>query len=204
MFQLNAGNVIRIAWIIWVTWWIVAAARTNRMKQREPAREWLLRLAVMAAAFELLFHSGRDLGILNRRFVPHSQVVRDIGAALTCIGLAFSIWARQHIGRYWSGSVSIRADHQLIRTGPYSRIRHPIYTGILVGLAGTLLADGHYAAIAAFLIVLGGLSWKALQEENLLRREFGPAFEEHKRLTGFFFPRLSRPVSTGTPTATPS
>jgi len=105
--------------------------------------------------------------------------------------LAFSIWARQHIGRYWSSSVSIRADHQLIRTGPYARIRHPIYTGILVAVAGTILADGHYAGLAALAIVIAGLSWKASREENLLRREFGPAFEEHKRLTGFFLPRLS-------------
>jgi protein-S-isoprenylcysteine O-methyltransferase Ste14 len=204
MFHLDAGNIIRDAWIVWAVWWVVAAFGVNRVKQREPVHEWVLRWALMIAAFELLFHSGRDLGILDRRFVPHSQTVVDIGAALTCAGLAFSIWARQHIGRYWSGSVSIRADHQLIRTGPYSRIRHPIYTGILLGLAGTLLADGHYAAIVAFLIVLGGLSWKALREENLLRHEFGAAFEEHKRLTGFFLPRLSRPVSPDAPTATPS
>lgn len=58
-------------------------------------------------------------------------------------------------------------------------------------LAGTLLADGHYAAIVAFFIVLGGSSWKALREENLFRGEFGPAFEGHKRLTGFFLPRFS-------------
>lgn len=204
MFALTAGNVIRTAWIIWIVWWVVAATRTNRVKQREPVHEWVLRWILMIAAFELLFQRGSYLGLLNRRFVPHSNLIRDIGAALTCIGLAFSIWARQHIGRYWSGSVSIRADHQLIRTGPYSRIRHPIYTGILVGLAGTLLAYGDYAAIVAFLIVLGGFSWKALREENLLRGEFGPAFEEHKRLTGFFLPRLSRPASPGTPSATPS
>jgi protein-S-isoprenylcysteine O-methyltransferase Ste14 len=204
MFHVDAGNIIRDAWIIWAVWWVVAATQTNRVKQREPVHEWVLRWALMIAAFELLFHSGSGLGILNRRFVPRSHAVVEVGAALTCIGLAFSIWARQHIGRYWSGSVSIRADHQLIRTGPYSRIRHPIYTGILAGLAGTLLADGHYAAILAFLIVLGGLSWKALREENLLRGEFGPAFEEHKRLTGFFLPRLSRPVSPAAPTATSS
>lgn len=172
------------------------------MKRREPIYEWVVRWVLMIAAFELLFQPGSYLGILNRRFAPHNQAVLELGAAITCIGLAFSIWARQHIGRYWSGSVSIRADHQLIRTGPYSRIRHPIYTGILVGLAGTLLADGHYAAIIAFLIVLGGLSWKALREEKLLKGEFGQAFEEHKRMTGFFLPRLSRTASPSAPNAT--
>lgn len=204
MFDWNPGNIIRTAWVVWIIWWLVAATRVNRMKRREPVPEWVLRWILMIAAFELLFQPGSYLGILNHRFVPHSQRILELGAAITCIGLAFSIWARQHIGRYWSGSVSIRADHQLIRTGPYSRIRHPIYTGILVGLAGTLLADGHYAAILAFLIVLGGLSWKALREENLLKSEFGPAFEEHKRMTGFFLPRLSRPVSPSAPSASQS
>lgn len=204
MFDWNPGNIIRTAWVVWIIWWLVAATRVNRMKRREPVPEWVLRWILMIAAFELLFQPGSYLGILNHRFVPHSRRILELGAAITCIGLAFSIWARQHIGRYWSGSVSIRADHQLIRTGPYSRIRHPIYTGILVGLAGTLLADGHYAAILAFLIVLGGLSWKALREENLLKSEFGSAFEEHKRMTGFFLPRLSRPVSPSAPSASQS
>ena len=180
MVELNAGTVIEAAWFVWVVWWLVSATRLNRMKQREPAGEWLLRFVVTFAAFWLLFRSGAYLGDLNNRFVP-----------LTCVGLAFSIWARQHIGRYWSSTVSLRADHQLIRTGPYSRIRHPIYTGILFALAGTVLADGHYRAIVAFVIILAGLIWKARREENLLTREFGPAFEEHKRLTGFFLPRLS-------------
>ncbi|HTU32222.1 MAG TPA: isoprenylcysteine carboxylmethyltransferase family protein [Candidatus Acidoferrum sp.] len=200
----SPGHIIRTAWIIWAVWWVVAATRTNRVKQREPVHEWVLRWVLMIAAFELLFYRGSYLGILNRRFVPDSQAVRELGAVITCIGLAFSIWARQHIGRYWSGSVSIRTDHRLIRTGPYSRIRHPIYTGILFGLAGTLLADGHYAAIVAFLIVLAGLSWKALREENLLKGEFGPAFEEHKRMTGFFLPRLSRPASPSAPNVSAS
>ncbi len=183
-------RVIEGAWLVWVIWWIVAATRTNRVKKREPIREWVLRLAVMVAAFELLFRPGAYLGVLNRRFAPDNQAILDAGTAITCIGLAFSIWARQHIGRYWSSSVSLRADHQLIRTGPYSRIRHPIYTGLLVGVAGTLLVVGQYAAIVAFVIVLAGLSWKALQEEHLLKSEFGPAFEEHKRMTGFFLPRV--------------
>ncbi len=191
MTDFAAGNIIRDAWIIWVVWWVVAAFGVNRMKQREPLLDLVLRWGVMILAFELLFRSNARLGFLNGRFAPHTAAVADAGAAITCLGLAFSIWARQHIGRYWSSSVSIRADHQLIRTGPYARIRHPIYTGILVAVAGTVLADGHYAGLAALAIVIAGLSWKALREENLLRREFGPAFEEHKRLTGFFLPRLT-------------
>jgi protein-S-isoprenylcysteine O-methyltransferase Ste14 len=199
--MIDAGNIIRAAWIVWIVWWLVSATRLNPMKKREPVGEWLLRWILMIGAFELVFRRSPYLGVLNRRFVPDSVLVADVGAALTCIGLAFSIWARQHIGRYWSSSVSLRADHQLIRTGPYSRIRHPIYTGILLALAGSLFAEGHYAAILAFLIVLAGLTWKALREENLLKREFGAAFDEHKRLTGFYLPKLLRSAHESRPHA---
>jgi protein-S-isoprenylcysteine O-methyltransferase Ste14 len=188
--ELSAGRVIAAAWLVWLVWWLISATRLNAMKKREPFGEWLLRWVVMAVAFELLFGSGGNLDVLNRRFVPYSPNIRGVGAALTCVGVAFSIWARQHIGRYWSSTVSLRADHQLIRTGPYARIRHPIYTGMLLALAGTVLANGHDGAIAAFAMLLVGFSWKAVQEEHLLAREFGPAFEDHKRLTGFFLPRF--------------
>ena len=192
MTGFDVGNVIDAAWIAFGVYWLAAAFRLNRMKKREPAHERLLRFVVMATAFLLLYNGpGPRFGPLNRRFIPYASWVETTGAALACFGVAFAIWARYHIGRYWSSTVSIRAEHQLIRTGPYAHIRHPIYTGILLALAGTVLAIGRYRAIVALAILLIAFTWKARREEALLSTEFGPAFEEHKRLTGFFLPRLS-------------
>jgi protein-S-isoprenylcysteine O-methyltransferase Ste14 len=103
--------------------------------------------------------------------------------------VAFAIWARRHIGRNWSGQVTIRKEHELIRTGPYARIRHPIYTGILLALAGTALAIGEYRAILAFAVIAIGFIVKAKREESFLAMQFGPAFDEHRQQTGFFLPR---------------
>jgi protein-S-isoprenylcysteine O-methyltransferase Ste14 len=189
MFGYDAGDLMEGAWIVFAVYWLVAALRTNRAKKREPAAEWLLRFAVMTSAFFLLYKADPRWGRLNDRFIPSVPWVRQLGAALAWTGIAFAIWARHHIGRYWSGSVSLRADHQLIRTGPYSRIRHPIYTGILVALAGTVLVIGRYRGLLAFALIVAGFIWKSKREEKLLASEFGPAFEEHKRLTGFFLPR---------------
>jgi protein-S-isoprenylcysteine O-methyltransferase Ste14 len=191
MLGYDADDVMQGAWIVFAVYWLAAALRTNRAKKREPAGEWLLRFVLMGSAFILLSQADPRWGRLNDRFIPHIPWVRGLGAALACLGIAFAIWARSHIGRYWSGSVSLRAEHQLIRTGPYSRIRHPIYTGILVAIAGTVLAIGRYRGLVAFAIILVGYIWKSKREEKLLASEFGPAFEEHKRLTGFFLPRLS-------------
>jgi protein-S-isoprenylcysteine O-methyltransferase Ste14 len=190
MLGYDSGDLMRDAWIVFAVYWLVAALRTNRAKKREPSLEWLLRFLMMAAAFILLYKPNPRWGRLNDRFIPDVRWVRAWGAALASAGVAFAIWARHHIGRYWSGSVSLRRDHQLIRTGPYSRIRHPIYTAILVALAGTVLVIGCYRGLVAFAIILAGFIWKSKREEKLLAGEFGPAFEEHKRLTGFFLPRL--------------
>ena len=191
MFDFDASGIIQAAWIIFLVYWFAAALSLNKMKRREPPGEWLVRLFLLGTAFLLLDRSLAVWGDLNRRFIPYSDAVEDAGALLTCLGIAFAIWARYHIGRYWSSTVSLRADHQLIRTGPYAHIRHPIYTGILLAILGTGLAIGRYRAIVAFAIMLAGFAWKASREEALLKGEFGPAFEEHKRATGFFLPHFS-------------
>ena len=112
-----------------------------------------------------------------------------LGALLTAAGVGFAIWARRHIGKNWSGQVTIRKEHELIRTGPYAHIRHPIYTGMLLAVAGTAIAIGEYRAIVAFAVIAIGLVVKARREESFLATQFGPAFDEHRRQTGFFLPR---------------
>lgn len=184
-----AGLAIDILWLIFVVYWIVAARKVNPMRRREPAAQRILYILAIAALL-LFAYRGAHFGSMNRRFLPLSDWLAAVGLALTAAGIAFAIWARNHIGRFWSASVSIREGHQLIRTGPYARIRHPIYTGILIAVAGSAIALGTYPALAAFVIVLAGLSYKARREEALLSREFGAAFDEHRRATGFFLPRL--------------
>ncbi|HKN60839.1 MAG TPA: isoprenylcysteine carboxylmethyltransferase family protein [Candidatus Acidoferrales bacterium] len=191
MIDFGAGNVIEAAWIVFAAYWLISALQVKRKMKREPAGEQLARFLVLGAAFALLYSGDPRVGFLNDRFLPYRDWIRALGAGLTVAGVAFAIWARYHIGRYWSGSVSLKADHKLIRTGPYAHIRHPIYTGILLALAGTTLAIGRYRALVALAIWFAGFTWKARREEALLSGEFGAAFEEHKRVTGFFLPRFS-------------
>lgn len=184
---------IGIAWIIFLVFWFAASLRVRRMSRDEPPAEKWARILLMVAAFILLDQNNPQFGVLNKRFVPYSDRLYTVAAALTWIGIGFAIWARYHIGKYWSATVALREGHELIRTGPYSRVRHPIYTGMLLAVLGTALAVGRYRAIVAFVVVLIGFIWKSRKEEALLSGQFGPAFEEHRRHTGFFLPRLSRP-----------
>ena len=176
------------AWIVFAAYWVWAARTQKRVQQREPIAARLLHIAYMAGAFILLFSNDPRLAALNRRFVPGLPWIATLGAVLTCVGIAFAIWARRHIGRNWSGQVTIRKEHELIRTGPYAHIRHPIYTGLLLAVAGTALVIGQYRALAALAVLWVGFTVKAKREEAILERQFGPAFDEHRRHTGFFLP----------------
>jgi protein-S-isoprenylcysteine O-methyltransferase Ste14 len=188
----SIGGIISVAWLVFALYWLWAARDVKQTRRNQPARERLVHVLWMAAAFYLLYRSDPRFGLLNNRFVPDSKWIAGLGAALTVTGVAFAIWARRHLGKYWSAEITIRHEHQLIRTGPYSRIRHPIYTGLLLAIFGTALAVGEYRALLA--LALFGIGWarKAKTEELFLEQEFGSAFDEHKRRTGFFLPRLVR------------
>jgi len=189
--ELTQGIIIRDLWIFFVLYWLVASINVNKMRKREPWSQRLVFILIFAASCDLLMHAGARFGILNYRFVPLRPWIEWLGVALTAAGIAFAIWARNHIGKYWSATVSLREGHRLIRSGPYARIRHPIYSGMLLATAGTVLWVGRYGALLALGVTLIAFVVKARKEEALLAGEFGPAFDEHRRRTGFLLPRLS-------------
>jgi protein-S-isoprenylcysteine O-methyltransferase Ste14 len=191
---LRPIQLVGLAWATFIAVWLVSAFATNRTVQREGGAGIGRRIFLGLVAWYLVFGVGDSrFGVLSERFVPRGSWIAWLGAVMAVVGVAFAIWARIHIGRYWSGNVVLKEGHQLIRTGPYARIRHPIYTGMLLGLAGSALAFGHVGALLAFAIYTLMFWLKARKEEALLAGQFGAAFEGHRRHTGFFLPRLFTP-----------
>jgi len=188
--MIGIGSLIGWLWLAFLLYWYAMALMAKRAKQKENYASRLFRILVLLVAFQFLF-GDLDLGPLDRRFLPASFPVAVAGAVLTVLGMALAIWARQYLGGNWSGIVTLKKDHELIRTGPYARIRHPIYTGFQLALTGTALVIGQWRAIVALAIVLAAHFFKARKEEEWLAREFGPAFDEHRSRTGMFLPRLS-------------
>ena len=123
--------------------------------------------------------------------IPRIAFLQTIGAALCIIGLIFTLWARYTLAGNWSGNVTFKENHELIRTGPYQIVRHPIYTGLLASLVGTVLLQGEVRSFLGFAIILFALYRKAKREEKFLSEEFGDGFAEHAKHTGMFLPRFS-------------
>ncbi len=123
-------------------------------------------------------------------FMARSELSYWIAAAVTAAGLLFSVWARAHLGRNWSGSVTIKADHELITTGPYRLARHPIYTGLLLAFAGTALIVAEWRAVLAFVIAFLALWRKLKLEERWMREQFGAAYDDYARRVAALVPFL--------------
>ncbi|MGD0306099.1 MAG: isoprenylcysteine carboxylmethyltransferase family protein [Candidatus Acidiferrales bacterium] len=182
---------INVAWLALTLYWVITWFSAKRPARAESSRERWTHLAFLLVGAILLMKDDWPWPLLRVRLYPYLPWIAWTGAALALFGAAFAIWARITIGSNWSAEVQIKEGHQLIRSGPYKFIRHPIYTGILLMLVGDALALGEVRGVLAFVLITIGFARKARKEESYLASEFGPAFDEHIRRTGFFLPRFS-------------
>jgi protein-S-isoprenylcysteine O-methyltransferase Ste14 len=187
---ITLSNLEVAPWYALAIYWAFSALRLKRIKVSEDPGGRLLHVGMMVLIFMLLYSETLALGPLAWRFVPDSTLVRNSGIALTFVGAAVAIWARYSLGQYWSGRVTLKVDHQLIRFGPYAHVRHPIYSGLLLAMAGTALVIGEWRAAVGVLLAVVELSRKAAKEESLLATEFGDQYREYRRQAGFLTPRF--------------
>jgi len=179
-----------IPWYIFVAYWVITSLRVKPAKVAERPADRLATLVLMTLAFVLLFRPWLSIGPLRSRFIPSDNWISWIGIAFTSFGVLLAIWARYCLGQYWSAQVTLKQGHQLIRSGPYRFIRHPIYTGMLLGATGTALGVGEWRGVLAVVLIYLAHSRKAMREESLLASEFGEEYESYRRSTGFLLPRL--------------
>jgi protein-S-isoprenylcysteine O-methyltransferase Ste14 len=180
-----------VVWWSFAVYWFISARWARKIKINEPpgVRLAYQTVAWVAAAI-IVFHG--QIGILNHQLWPQNQLTFFIGAALLLAGLGFAIWARIHIGQFWSATVALKEDHQLIRSGPYALVRHPIYTGILTGLLGTAIALGQLNGCVALTTLHLIFLWKSRREEHLMIQAFGEEYIQYRRQVPAFLP-LPRP-----------
>jgi protein-S-isoprenylcysteine O-methyltransferase Ste14 len=178
-------------WLLFGAYWLLSALKRKKTKQRETVLQRFGYTLPLGLGFYLLYRPHLLYGWLGDRFLPVGPVGEWVGVMVTAGGIAVAFWARWHLGTNWSGVVTLKQDHELIRTGPYRTIRHPIYTGILLALLGTAITFGEVRALFAVAIVWSSFYIKARREELFLSQEFGPSFAEHKQRTGMFLPRFS-------------
>jgi protein-S-isoprenylcysteine O-methyltransferase Ste14 len=177
-------------WVGWAGYWWLGSRDVKATARREPVLSRWLHLGPLALAMVLLGTRHLPPSWLSGRFVPRNDWAFGAGALLTAAGLLFAVWARRHIGRNWSAIVTLKQDHELITSGPYALVRHPIYTGLLFAFAGSALAVGEWRGLVAVAIVLASLWRKLRLEERWMRERFGAAYDDYARRVKALVPFL--------------
>lgn len=173
-----------------MVYWVLAAARTQRTQRKESFGRRYGIMFVEIIGFTLVFDGDADIGVLGHKVFSRNYDIAVAGIVLVWAGIALAVWARWHLGQYWSGRITIKEDHKLIRTGPYARLRHPIYSGLDLAVIGSALAIDHWRCVAGVCVIMLGFWVKAKREEAMLSAQFGEDFAEHRGQTGFLLPKV--------------
>jgi protein-S-isoprenylcysteine O-methyltransferase Ste14 len=173
-------DLIPTLWLIWLAGWTIAAFRTKRVARTESVTSRLSHLIPLGVGIVLLSSRAFAGPWLSVQVYPQTPISFWSGAALVAIGLIFAGWARAHLAGNWSGTVTLKQDHSLTRSGPYRLARHPIYTGLLLAILGSAIAEAEWRGFVALALFTLSFLRKITIEERFLVAEFGDAYGRYR------------------------
>jgi protein-S-isoprenylcysteine O-methyltransferase Ste14 len=176
---------IFVVWGIFWVYWLISAFGAKESTAGSWRARWRTRpVGLLIVGLGIL--TGRVLKA-NNSFTVHIPALQAVGVIVFLSGLALAVWARIHLGRNWGMPMTERAEPELVTSGPYRFVRHPIYSGILLGILGTGLATNLYWLIG-FGVGLDYFAYSATVEERLLTASFPDAYPRYKAHTGATLP----------------
>ena len=176
-----------VVWLLWVASWIAAAFWADRAAARPAAGDQAFyRIATVGGA-ALLFIGDRPFS--SAQLWTFGPAIAWSLVVLVALALAFTWWARLYLGRLWSSSVTKKANHRVVDTGPYAIVRHPIYTGVLSAIYATAILKGEAIGILGAVLMTLGFWLKARLEERFLREQLGAeTYDSYRRKVPMLVP----------------
>lgn len=170
---------ILVAWGIFGVYWLISAAgvKSGSGTRRSPAPELLV--VILWFLLSRIFRA--------RSLAVHTPILQALGVILLASGLGFAVWARIYLGRNWGMPMTQKDEPELVTSGPYQFVRHPIYSGILLAMLGTSLATNIYWLIAA--AVAGAyFIYSARVEERFMASSFPTTYPSYRARTKMLIP----------------
>lgn len=192
MMSVRPGHLFAAIWIGWIVSWLAAALWAGRTEKRVSIKDaWPYRVFILGGA--LLLWYGTTHMRAERRLWDVGYDGAYMLAGVTLAGILIAWWARIHIGRLWSGTITRKEDHRVVDTGPYALVRHPIYTGLIAAICASAAAWPTVPSLAGAALITFGFWLKARSEERFLMTELGEdAYGVYRRRVPMLVPFLPR------------
>lgn len=186
-------SLVGLLWLVFILLWLVLG-QFNKKASKRVSRwtGWWLRLAIIigvSIVISVRHHGVGSLIVSLSRALPIHPgiVVQWVGVGLCVLGFGLTFWARGYIGRNWGMPMSLREGHELVTSGPYAYIRHPIYSGLMLAMIGSALVEGLlwmilFAFYFAYFLV------SARTEEKMMIAQFPDAYPAYRRRTRMLIP----------------
>jgi protein-S-isoprenylcysteine O-methyltransferase Ste14 len=174
-------------WIVMIVYWNISARNIRPVARAEDAKSTQRHQLLLNLGILMLFIPVPGL---TWQFLAPTTAAVATGFAVQAGSALFYFWTKQYLGRFWSSAVAIMKEHQLVRSGPYRLIRHPLYTGMLGMFIGTAIVSGQYHALIG--VGLGVYAyWRKIRiEERALSERFGAEYNDYKRHSSALIPWL--------------
>jgi protein-S-isoprenylcysteine O-methyltransferase Ste14 len=197
--MITYDTIILVSWAAFLLVWVISAFFVKQDVRGGGyaaawQRYWVLRLAAAALVIFVAVRLGRRAGSSGAVLFSHPIFTPPlalgwIGAALTAIGIGFAIWARVNLGRNWSSRPTVKEQHELVTTGPYAYVRHPIYSGIMLAALGTALVTSIFG-IGMLIFISIFFALRMNKEEKIMLELFPEQYPEYQKHTKRLVPFL--------------
>ncbi|UQD50993.1 isoprenylcysteine carboxylmethyltransferase family protein [Bacillus methanolicus] len=190
---MSVSGIMSYIWVIFWAYWLLSGLETrSKIKKEKSGENPLYRIVhVTLEAFSILIVIVRFNRVLIwKEIIAGNSIVDFVGLIIVFVGLMFSIWAKLVLGKNWSGAIQKVEKQELVKSGPYKYIRHPIYTGIIVGLIGSLIINRNFSSLFAVIIVTVLYIVKVNKEQKFLIKEFGEQYTEYIKKSWALFPLI--------------
>lgn len=186
--QTVTHAVVIVCWLTFMVFWAVTRGAVKKTQEAASVRETLLTSISIWTGLALLI-GGREMSpSLNPVLWQETPAVDAVVIVLSLLGIATLLWSRVTLGQNWSDKVEFKENHELVQTGPYALVRHPIYTGVGLLLLGLFILIGRALGIAGFAFSFGAFYVRSLKEEKLLLRHFGDRYRVYMTKTKAVIP----------------